>query len=706
MAVPAVLRIPRCQLVLMNDTSGICGNHQLMSMLPRLFGPRRRSDGDAVAAVSRREVVAPMSRTRGGIAVPALRVLVWLPLLLALGLWGLSGGALLAPADAVADTGELLSRFTTLQVYHLGALIALTCVGVVTAGVSAVRWARRQERPAWSLQGLERHLFENSPGAVVVTDAFDRILAVNQAYTRMTGYEQAEVQGNDIAFNHAGQQDEAFYVAMRESLAKRGRWVGEFWLRNKGGEAFADKVTRMRLSGPRNELLGYLTLSMDLLSSDDAKRLMLWQAHHDTLTKLPNRNLFEERLTRVLLRTQEHQFIGALLSIDLDRFKMVNDSVGPSKGDQVLMEVAYRLAMCVDESHTVARLGGDHFVVLMSEVDDYGEVERLGRRMLGEICKPFHLDGRELFISASIGVALLPQDGNAIGELLQKADAARIQIKQHGGNNLAFFEPEMNSRAERRLELESGLRRAAANGELKLFYQPVVDVKRGTVTSAEALLRWQHPELGMVSPGEFIPVAEDMGLIVDIGKWVVAECHRQLEAWRRQGLEDLRISLNVSPVQLRRDEDVRDFLDLLQEVSDARLMLELTESALMENSDGVHRFLKEVRGLGSMVALDDFGTGFSSLGYLRNFEFDVLKVDKTFIDELANTRDYGLVASIVSMGRILGMRVVAEGVETAEQVKRLKQIGCDFVQGYYYSRPLPAEEFLAFIQNGELRDVG
>jgi len=279
-------------------------------------------------------------------------------------------------------------------------------------------------------------------------------------------------------------------------------------------------------------------------------------------------------------------------------------------------------------------------------------------------------------------------------------------VKEHGGNNLAFFEPEMNARAERRLELESALRRAVANDQLMLHYQPVVDVKRGAVTSAEALLRWQHPELGMVSPAEFIPVAEDMGLIVEIGKWVVRECHRQLEAWRKLGLEKLRVSINVSPMQLRREEDAQALLDLLGELADQHLVLELTESALIDNSDGVHRFLSQARTLGIRVALDDFGTGFSSLSYLRNFEFDVLKVDKTFIDELANTRDYGLVASIVSMGRILGMRVVAEGVETSEQVKRLRQIGCDYVQGFYFSKPLPADAFHQFILDRSLRDVG
>lgn len=551
-----------------------------------------------------------------------------------------------------------------------------------------------------------RALFESTPGAVVISDADDRILAVNEAYSRMTGFAQADAAGREITFNHTGVQDERFYRAMRDSLSERGRWSGEFWLRSRSGEAFADKVTRLVLRAEDGALQGYLTISMDLVSTDDTRRLMLWQAHHDTLTKLPNRNLLEERLTRVLLRAQEPGFQGALLSIDLDRFKMLNDSVGPAKGDQVLMETAYRIAMSVDESHTVARVGGDKFVVLMSEVSDVAQVERLGRQIVAAVNRPFAIDGRELYLSASAGVALLPQDGADTGELLQKADAARILAKGRGGNGLAFFEQEMNVQAQRRLEIESGLRRAVADGDLEIHFQPVVDVRRGVVNSAEALLRWRHPELGPISPGEFIPVAEDMGLIVEIGRWVIAECHRQLEAWRRLGLTDLRVSVNVSPLQLRRSEDATALASLLRRLGDPGLMLELTESALMDNSDGVRAFLETVRALGTNVALDDFGTGYSSLAYLRTFEFDVLKVDKTFIDELESTRDYGLVASIVSMGRILGMRVVAEGVETAEQVKRLKQIGCDYVQGFHYSRPLPADEFFDFVMGRSLRDVG
>ena len=625
-------------------------------------------------------------------------ILCWLPLAVA-GYYWYQGPTLLASSGQQQTLLALLTLF-----------------GLVLAGFSVNRRAREGDGPrqalngfdlnGFDLNGFDQKLFEHAPGPIVVSDVQDRILAVNDAYCRMTGYSHNEVAGKEISFNHSGQQDFEFYDAMRTALQGKGHWAGEFWLRNKEGEAFADKVTRMTLAGPRGEVAGFLTLSMDLIGTDESRRLLLWQAHHDTLTKLPNRNLFHERLTRVLLRAHEKEFMGALISVDLDRFKIVNDSVGPAQGDQILMEAGSRIAMCVDESDTVARLGSDHFVVLTTEVSDYDDVERLARRILEEIHRPFYLGEKELVISSSIGIAVVPQDGDETGELLQKADAARTQIKAQGGNSLAFFEPGMNARAERRLELESALRRAIVSNQLVLFYQPLVDIKRGVVSGAEALLRWQHPELGMVSPGEFIPVAEDTGLIVDIGRWVVSESQRQLREWQGMGLDKLRVSLNVSAVQLRRDADAEELLNLLETAEDNGITLELTESALMENSEGVSRFLARARSLGSSVALDDFGTGFSSLGYLRRFEFDVLKIDKTFIDELSNTRDYGLVASIVSMGRILGMRVVAEGVETADQVKRLKQIGCDYVQGFYFSKPLPADEFLRFVTAGELREVG
>ena len=440
----------------------------------------------------------------------------WLAFPAALGCWLVVFAAFIEPTGS----GVLLQGVLVL------CLLVLTSLAI-----------RRGSNPETSGDSLPRAygelLFANAPAAAVFSDANDRIVAVNDAYLRMTGYPVEDVVGRELTFNHSGQLDDKFFASMRQALASDGRWTGEFWLRNQDGEAFADKVTRLSVKhGDR--LQGYLTLSMDVVGTDDAKRLMLWQAHHDTLTKLPNRNLFQERLSRVLLRAQEDQFLGALISIDLDRFKIVNDSVGPAKGDQVLTEAAYRIVMCVRESDTVARLGGDHFVVLLEEIEDYQEVERLARKIVEDMDRPFLAEGQELFVTASVGVSAIPQDGLETGELLQKADAARIQVKQDGGNNLAFFEPEMNVRAERRMELESALRKAVGNGELLLHFQPVVDINRGVVSSTEALLRWQHPELGMVSPGEFIPIAEDTGLIVDIGRWVVAECQRRSASSRRR----------------------------------------------------------------------------------------------------------------------------------------------------------------------------
>jgi len=589
---------------------------------------------------------------------------------------------------------------------------ASAAVPVAAAGPAAVPAAAEpqaveppQEAGVAALVAFRATCFDPLPCAAVLSDDGDNILAVNPAYERATGYGEAEVRGRPLTFNHSGQQDERFYLAMRQALGESGRWSGEFWLRNSEGEAYADKVTRLVLTAADGSVSGYLTLSQDVLGSDDAKRLMLWQAHHDTLTKLPNRNLFQERLDRVLLRVGETDFLAALISIDLDRFKMVNDSEGPARGDQILMQAGYRVAMRISEADTVARLGADHFVALLTDVADYGDIERVARDIVTELGQPYVLDGRELYISASCGVAVIPQDGATTGELLQKADAARIQAKRDGGNQLAFFEPEMNARAERRMTVERALRQAVEKQELLLHLQPVVDVRGGVVASAEALLRWESPELGMVSPGEFIPVAEDAGLIIDIGAWVIRACHGELQSLRDAGFDDLRLSLNVSALQLGSDADVDALLAVFAEGDSSGLTIELTESALADDSQRVQRFLAGVRELGCKIALDDFGTGYSSLSYLRHYVFDVLKIDKSFIDEMENTRDYGLVASIVSMGRILGMRIVAEGVETDEQLRQLRQIGCDFVQGYYFSRPLPAAEFHDFVRHQALQSL-
>jgi len=560
------------------------------------------------------------------------------------------------------------------------------------------RRRRRGGRPGWALEGLEQQVFEHCPVAAVVSDRDDRILAVNAAYSRLTGYAQEDVGGRQISFNCAVDAS----GDMHRELATSGRWSGEFQWRARDGKVLPTPVTRLRLCTADGELQGYLTLADDV-AGDEVRRSMLWQARYDPLTRLPNRHLLTQRLSELLEGEPVGRVVGALFSIDLDRFQIVNDSEGPASADELLTEVACRITLCLGsagaDDDTLARVAADQFLLLTSEARDRDDARQLALRMLEAIRQPFHLNARELFLTGSIGIVMI-ESGSDTGEVLQQADAARLHAKQQGGDALAFFEPEMNARAERRLAMESALRRAIANGELGLYYQPVVDAGRDVVVSAEALLRWQHPQLGFVAPDEFIPVAEDMGLIVEIGEWVVAECRRQLHRWREQTAADVRISLNVSPVQLRREDDARALLTLLRgegEPDANGLMIELTETALMENPERVREYLEQARRGGSLVALDDFGTGYSSLAWLRRIEFDVLKIDKSFVDGLAHARDYGLVASIVGMGRILGMRVVAEGVETAAQVALLRQIGCDYMQGYYYSRPLPADDFHAFV---------
>ena len=361
---------------------------------------------------------------------------------------------------------------------------------------------------------LDSLLFANVPVPLMYADARQRIVDVNEAYTAMSGYSREDCLGRNADFNLSGQQGRNFLRDMRERLVRDGRFVGELWLRHRSGEAFADKITRLVVRDAQDKPLGQLTISTDPMKSDASRRLMLWQAHHDPLTKLPNRNLIEERLTQAV---NNAGWPCALVSVDLDRFKNLNDSVGPAQGDQVLIGAAHRLAMCACETDTVARIGADHFVILLGNGSGQEEAEAVARNVVREFRQPFRVLERDLFVSASVGIALFPKDGDSVGDLMQKADAARAQVKQRGGDNLAFYQPEINSRAARRLEVETQLRDAIGRDQFQLQLQPILDLESHSVVGAEALLRWEHPELGFVSPGEFIPIAENARLIGDIG---------------------------------------------------------------------------------------------------------------------------------------------------------------------------------------------
>ena len=541
----------------------------------------------------------------------------------------------------------------------------------------------------------DEFLFPHVPVPLMLTGADGSALRVNEAFARLTGYSREETEGRVDPVSRDRTSTEQAYAGVHSS----GVWQGEQKLRHRDGSVLSEKLTWVGVGKDPTNPDAYLSIALDSVVSDDEKRLMLWQAHHDNLTKLPNANLLHERLARALAAAQQDNKRGALISIDLNRFQRVNDSFGYENADRVLTDAALRIAMCARETDTVARMGGDLFVIAMHEVESIGDAERVARAALDSVGQPFLVDGEEIFVTASAGLVIFPQDGCEKGEILQKADAARQRAKEDGDGQLMFYEESMNSAAARRMAIETHLRRAVEAGELALHYQPVIDVDTGKVYGAEALLRWNSQQLGFVSPREFIPVAEGSGLIVEIGQWVVQRLCEDLAAWREHAdWPELRVSFNVSPAQLSSVADAEALLETLEQHGELALTAELTETALVTGDPGVQVFLEGIKARGVKVALDDFGTGFSSIGYLRDHSFDVLKVDKSFIDGVCDSsRELGLIAAIVAMGRILGMQIVAEGVEEANQVESLKQIGCDFIQGFYYSKPLPVDEFARFV---------
>jgi diguanylate cyclase (GGDEF)-like protein len=422
-------------------------------------------------------------------------------------------------------------------------------------------------------------------------------------------------------------------------------------------------------------------------------------ATHDALTGLPNRVLLADRLRQAIARSSRHQMRFAVLVVDLDRFKAINDSLGHIAGDELLQEVARRLSALLRKEDSLARLGGDEFVLLIHEVSTPQDAEEVARKVLSQVASPVQLAGLDVHVSPSIGICLCPDDGVDSETLLQHADAAMYHAKKKGRNTYQFFAPAMNAFARERLELESGLRTALAQREFELHYQPKVDVATGRIESAEALIRWRHPKRGLIPPGGFIPLAEETGFIVQLGEWVLYEACRQARAWQSEGLH-LRMAVNLSARQFRQDgliETVRGALAAAR-LEPRYLELELTESAVMQDAESSVQILRKLSDLGLRISVDDFGTGYSSLSYLRRLPLDKLKIDRSFIREIVTSRDDAeIVRAIVTLAHSLHLKVIAEGVETAEQLAFLRSLGCDQYQGYHCSPPLPAAQFIALL---------
>ncbi|MBS0554354.1 MAG: EAL domain-containing protein, partial [Proteobacteria bacterium] len=485
---------------------------------------------------------------------------------------------------------------------------------------------------------------------------------------------------------------------MWESIHADGSWQGEVWNRRKNGEIFPEFLTINAITDHDGRLTNYAALFSDISQVKESEQRIRDLAYYDPLTGLPNRRLLDDRLQVELAHASRQHGRVAVMFVDLDRFKRINDSLGHEVGDQLLVEVARRLRSCLREDDTVARMGGDEFVVVMSDFDGPEGAVHAAGRMADALRDPIAVDGRELVVTCSIGISLYPDDGADSSTLIKNADVAMYRAKDEGRNAFQLYQPAMNARSLEHLALEAALHRALPADELLLHYQPIISVDGRNIVAAEALLRWRHPDLGLVSPAEFIPIAEETGLIVPIGEWVLRTACAQHAAWRAAGRLPIRMMVNISARQFRD----HGFVDMVRRVLRETgmpphlLTLELTESILMDDTRQGIVLLEELRLLGLRVALDDFGTGYSSLGYLKRFPIDELKIDRLFVRDIdRNPRDAALAAAIISIGHSLGLCVVGEGVETAAQLDTLASHGCDFVQGFHFSPPVAAEAFPA-----------
>ena len=543
-------------------------------------------------------------------------------------------------------------------------------------------------------------VFETSQELILLTDADCRIISVNQVFEEMTGYTPAEVIGENPRLLSSGRHPPEFYAEMWEAISNRGKWQGEVWNRRKSGDVFPVWLTISAYRDVNGKVLNYVGVSSDISERVAAQERIRQLAYFDSLTNLPNRRLLQDRAEQALASAEREGKQVALLFIDLDHFKTINDSLGHSAGDKLLGEVAQRLQSCVRRMDTVARLGGDEFVVLLTEVTIEGATE-VARKLIYRVARPCQIDTHELGVTPSIGISVFPQDGRDFESLLKHADTAMYRAKESGRNGYQFFASEMNVAALERLVLENSLRQGIERGEFVLHYQPQIDVPSGRIVGAEALVRWRHPQLGLVPPGKFIPVAEVSGLIVMIGEWVLGEACRQNRAWQDAGLPAISVAVNISAVQFRSGHIEDNVAAVLANTGLAPelLELELTEGIVMAGANATVETLQRISDMGVKLAIDDFGTGYSSLSYLKRFPIDRLKIDQSFVrDIVTDTDDWAISSAIISMGHSLRLQVIAEGVEHLEQLEMLRRQGCDEVQGYYFSVPLPADDFAVLLQ--------
>ena len=543
---------------------------------------------------------------------------------------------------------------------------------------------------------LAGQVFETASEGIMLTDAQNRIISVNPAFEVITGYSAVEVMGKDPKFLNAGLQAADHYQAMWHGLQRDDHWEGEVWNRRKSGEPFAQRLVVSIIRDEWGHIKSHLAMFNDVTTQKRQAEEIEHQAGHDALTGLPNRRLLADRMAQAIARAMRQSGQVGIMMLDLDGFKHINDTLGHRLGDLLLIETARRLVHCVRESDTVARVGGDEFMVVLPEIQGQNDLQTLATKINEHIGEPFCIEGRDLYVSASIGLTLFPDDAVNPEVLLTNADTAMYRAKSEGKNTYRFFTQDMQQHALERLRLENGLRRALREGEFILYYQPVIELSTGALVKAEALIRWRDPERGLVDPIKFIPVAEETGLIVPVGAWVLQTAVRQAAQWKNLAPPGFRVGINLSAPQFQRDDCAALLRDILEaEGADPeQLVVELTEGVFIGDKGAAKRQLIEMKKLGVQVAIDDFGTGFSSLSYLKHFPIDTLKIDQSFVSGIPDdAEDVALIEAMISMSRALGLDVIAEGIETEAQRSFLISRGCQYGQGYLVGKPVPAGDF-------------
>lgn len=545
-------------------------------------------------------------------------------------------------------------------------------------------------------------VFENTLEAIMITNADRKITAVNRAFVDITEYAEAEVRGRNADFLVAQDEPADLREKVWRAVDATGHWSGEAWNRRKSGEAFPAWVAVSTIKDHEHNVTHYVMVMSDLSRLKESEEKLDWLAHYDPLTKLPNRLLFNSRLSHAIRRAERERTLLAVMFVDLDNFKNINDTRGHPVGDRLLQQVGHRLNSCLRKEDTVARLSGDEFIVILEDIADTRFLADVAHKILGSISAPYTIDGGEAIITASIGISLFPQDGRDVTRLVQDADTAMYRAKELGRGHFQFYTPELTIHAIERMAIETALRAGLKRNEFLLHYQPQISLSTGEVVGVEALIRWQHPERGLMLPDAFIRLGEETGLILPIGHWVLQTACRQVQAWFNTGVAPITLAVNISARQLAGDKALVDQVrDILEETGlpPACLQLEITETAIMRNAEEASEVVRRLKSLGVSIAIDDFGTGYSSMMYLKRFAVDKLKTDQSFVrDIVSDANDRAITEAIIGLGHSLRVKVIAEGVESVEQRLFLREHGCDEMQGFLFSPPLPEQECVRLLK--------